>query len=155
VSRRTPLGFYVASIVAATFCTCMVTAVLALDYEGGGGMDGELVTIAARAAAALLAVLSAVAAEALWRARPWAWRASRTLALAYAAAVLVPCLMAGMTGLLIGFGILACSAIVVVPLLMYIRDRSAQLFGTPRIHHPPPPPLRMQVPAGRRAAPWW
>jgi hypothetical protein len=156
--RRTPLGFYVASVFAAVFCTCMVAAVLALDY--GRGVTNPLwETILARAAAALLAVLSAVAAEALWRARPWAWRASRTLAVAYVTVVIVPCLMYGLYGLMVAFPVLLFSAVVLVPLLMYIRDRSAQLFGTPRIRRPTPipsaPPVRVPVPAGRRAAPWW
>jgi hypothetical protein len=158
VSSRTPFGFYVASIFAATFGALMAFATVALDVDDGNML---LEVLLARAAAALLAALSAVAAEALWRARPWAWRASRTLAATYAGVVTIYfVVMYQLYGLFQALAVLIFSSVVVWPLLAYIRNRSTLLFGTPPVHPsvaraplhtPPPPPL----PAGRRPPPWW
>lgn len=166
VSPRTPTGFYVASVCAASFGALMAVMVLLMDQ--GDGLVWR--AIPGRAAAALLAALSGVAAEALWRARPWAWRASLALAVAYAALVTLFSVVGNEGGLVAALWILISSGVVVVPLLMYIRSRSAALFGTPPVrypvhrplpygpqppplHRPPPPPP--PLPAGRRPPPWW
>jgi len=167
VSPRTPTGFYVASVCAAAFGVLMAMAGLVMDDGGGPGWGA----IPGRAAAGLLAALSAVAAEALWRARPWAWRASRALAVTYAALVVTVCAAIGETAaVFVALWILIPSAMVVAPLLMYIRNRSADLFGTPFIPRPPvhppapyppasalhrPPPPPPPLPPGRRPPPWW
>lgn len=164
MSSRTPVGFYVAAIFAATFGALMALAVLALDGESWHPWE----TVLLRGPAAVLAALSAVAAEALWRARPWAWRASLALALAYGALVTLICVvMRELQGVFAAIWILLVSAPVVVPLLLYIRNRSADLFGTPFVrrpavyatppvspplHRPPPPP---PLPTGQRPPPWW
>lgn len=145
---RTPAGFYLLSICAAAFGVC---AALVAGLTENEGRPGE--TILVRALAALLACLSAVAAEALWRARPWAYRASLALAVAYAAAVTLLCLGTdGLDGLMTAFWILLFSAWVVVPIVVYVRGHSTRLFGTPR---PPSPVPRPVAPGGRRPQPWW
>ncbi len=150
MNPRTPLGFYVAALCAAGFGVLMGGTVVALDGAAAGGAVGMVL---GRAAAALLAALSAVAAEALWNARPWAWRASLVLALAYAAAVTLFCAVGGgVAGGVAAFMILVPSGGVLIPLLMYIRDRCAAMFGPaliPRSITPVP------APAGRRPPPWW
>lgn len=149
MSSRTPAGFYFASMCAAAFGGCM--ALLAGLVENLGSPP---VMILIRAVAGLLACLSAVAAEALWRARPWAYRASLALALAYAAAVTLLTLgVYGLNGLPATVGILLFSACVLLPIVMYVRDRTAWLFGPPR-RQPRPAPARPLAP-GRRPQPWW
>jgi peptidoglycan/LPS O-acetylase OafA/YrhL len=96
-----------------------------------------------RGVAALLAGLSAVATEALWRARPWVWRASLTLALAYAAAVLVAFSADSMSSIMDGVAVLLVSATVVVPLLAHVRRRAKAMW-------PKPPPRPAARPGGRR-----
>jgi len=166
VSSRTPTGFYLAALCVAAFGALMA-GILALGLDG----EGTWHTLLGRASAALLGALSALAAEALWRARPWAWRASRTLAGSYVAVVAVLCIAIGeAAAVFVALGILIPSAMVVAPLLMYIRNRSADLFGTPFIPRPPvyrgaphpsasalhrPPPPPPPLPPGRRPPPWW
>ena len=61
----------------------------------------------------------------------------------------------GMEGLWVAFWGLFFSAWVVLPILLYVRDRSSTLFGTPLRPRPAPPrPTAHPVPAGRRQ-PWW
>ena len=153
MSSRTPDGFYVASICAAAFGGCM--AVVAGPMENLGH---PWETVLTRALAGLLACLSGVAAEALWNARPWAYRASLALALAYAAAVtLLTLAVEGAGGLMVAFWILFVSAWVVVPIVMYVRNRSATLFGTPRPPGPrrpsPAPPSPVVRPVARPVPP--
>lgn len=149
MSSRTPAGFYFASMCAAAFGTCMG---LVAGLMENLGHPWETVLI--RALAGLLACLSGVAAEALWNARPWAYRASLALALAYAAAVTLLALAAeGAGGLMVAFWILFFSAWVVVPIMMYVRNRSVKLFG-PQRRQTRPAPMRPVAP-GRRPQPWW
>ena len=157
MSSRTPAGFYFASVCAAAFGGCM--ALLAGLVENLGSPP---VMILIRAVAGLLACLSAVAAvaaEALWNARPWAYRASLALALAYAAAItLLSLAYEGVGGLMVAFWILFFSAWVVVPIVMYVRNRSTKRFGPQRQQTRPAPmrPVpRPVAPGGRRPQPWW
>ncbi|HEU4559016.1 MAG TPA: hypothetical protein VFS20_14245 [Longimicrobium sp.] len=137
---HTPGGFYFAALCAAAFGAVMVAVMLPADES-----------LVVRAPAALLAALSGVAAEALWRARPWAYRATLTLALAYAAVVTLICVAGdGLDGLEAAFWILFFSAWVVLPIVLYVRDRSSTMFGTPRRPRPAPP-----LPPGVRQQPWW
>lgn len=139
MSSRTPAGFYFVSVCAAAFGGCMTLLAVLMENEGH-----PWETLLIRAVAGLLACLAGVAAEALWNARPWAYRASLALALAYAAAVtLLTLAVDGLKGLVAAFCILLFSTCVVLPIVMYVRDRSSTLFGTPR----PPSPVR------RRPAP--
>ena len=157
MSSRTPAGFYFVSVCAAAFGAIM--AMVAGLMENLGNPEE---TILIRAVAGLLACLSGVAAEALWRARPWAYRASLVLALAYAAAVTQLSLgLEGVDGLMAAFWILLFSAWVVVPTLAYVNDRSNRLFGPRRPRSPVPPspapprPVARPVPPGVRQQPWW
>ncbi len=104
-----------------------------------------------RAVAALLAALSGVAAEALWRARPWAYRATLTLALAYATVVTIGSLTDYGDGVSEAFRTLFFSSWLVLPIVLYVRERSSALFGTPPQPRPAPPrPAAHRVPTRRR-----
>jgi len=130
--RRPPFGFYLAALCAGGFGALMVRALLELDASRGGGP---------RLCAALLAALSAVAAEALWRARPWAFRASVTLAVT--AALLGASAMVAMRDPFVLAGALVLAAagmIVVIPMLAYIHHRSRQLWPARGVRVPAPRP---------------
>jgi hypothetical protein len=115
---RAPFGFWVAGAFSAWFCVAMVVIVCVADPD-----YDDAWMAAGRGAAGLLAVLSAVVTEALWRARPWVWRASLALALAYAVTILVAC------GIDFSWvGVVLASAVVVVPLLAYIRGRARMMW---------------------------
>ncbi|HEX8903768.1 MAG TPA: hypothetical protein VF771_02860 [Longimicrobiaceae bacterium] len=108
--RRTPLGLLVIGTVAGVAAVPM--ALIAVTLAPGTG------TIVSRAAAALLAVLSLVAAEALLRVRPWFHRASQALALAWCAVIMVAC--DGVGGVLPSLVVLMLTAMVLLPLLEYV-----------------------------------
>lgn len=152
MNGRVPGGFRVAALFAAGLGVMMLAAVLSLDV-GDSYQPGMV--ILNRALAGGLAALAGVAAEALWCARRWAYPATLALALACAAAVVVALVaVAGVAGGLLGsFFILILSAMIVLPIVLYVRDRSAALFGHPRPRVPrpavPPPP------PNRRPQPWW
>jgi len=116
--RRPPFGFYLAALCAVGFGARMVRALLEADAARGS-----------RLCAALLAALSAVAAEALWRARPWAFRASVTLA--FTAALLGAATVVAMRDPFIRAvapALVGAGAIVVIPILMYLHHRSRQMW---------------------------
>jgi hypothetical protein len=69
MSTQPPEGLRLLALVAAFFASVMMLVVAAAVSAGAGGTAG------------LLCVLAAVAAEALWHGRPWAFRASAALAL--------------------------------------------------------------------------
>lgn len=163
MNHRTPLGFYLSSIAAAGFGVLMLAMVVEMDgAPGDRAVPWEV--MAARAGAAMLVALGAVTAEALWFARRWAYRASLTLALGYAALVVGSFAAAdGAAGVGLAVWVLLFSALVVVPILLYVRDRSIALFGIP---HPPvpapryvPPPAPVAPPPrigpGGHPVPWW
>ncbi|HET7461950.1 MAG TPA: hypothetical protein VFJ82_11910 [Longimicrobium sp.] len=157
MNPRTPLGFYVCSIAAAGFGVLMLAAALLLEPGGDAFRATGLV---ARAGAALLAALAAVAAEALWCARRWAYPASLALALVYAGVLTALCVAVdGWPGLGIAFWALTCSAFVVAPIVAYVRGRSIALFGVPRAPvpapRPAPPPAPVRIGPNGRPVPWW
>ncbi|HET7461953.1 MAG TPA: hypothetical protein VFJ82_11925 [Longimicrobium sp.] len=126
----TPIGFYLCGIISAAFCAATVAAQFSLSPVGGES-PGRL---AVRGLSMLLVPLAAVVTEALWRARPWAYRASVTLAVVYAstlAAAAVATRGTEMMGsvLLWMFG----STVVVVPMLGYIHARTEQLWPRGRV----------------------
>ncbi|HEU4559021.1 MAG TPA: hypothetical protein VFS20_14270 [Longimicrobium sp.] len=134
---RTPFGFWVAGAFSAWFGVAMVVTVLSLESGGDSG------TVFFRGAAGLLAVLAAVVTEALWRVRPWVWRASLALALAYAV-IASAVLMAEPSGRISDvILVLGTSAVVVVPLLIYIYGRARDIWPRPR---PRPLSSPIQVP---------
>lgn len=148
MSSRTPAGFYFASVCAAAFGAMMALWFMATDESGR-----EAEVIALRGAAAVLAALAAVAAEALWNARRWAYRSTLALALTWTASVTLLSLgLMGLSGLGVAFWILFLSAWVVLPIVLYVRDRSSTMFGTPPRRRPAP---QRPLPPGVRQQPWW
>jgi len=124
----------------------MVAIVLSLEPNRDTG------TVFFRGAAGLLEVLSAVVTEALWRVRPWVWRASLTLALAYAV-IVFQALMAEPGGHVSdGMLALTISGVVVVPLLVYINHRAREIWP-PRHPRRPFNPVRVPRLSPRRR-PW-
>ncbi len=119
-----PFGFYVAGCFSAWFGAMLLIALVSMDAPGANQWNGLL----GRGSVALLAALAAVVTEALWRARPWVWRASLALALAYVAVVLAAFTGSDRGGIEVAVGVLAGSSTVLVPLLMYIRHRSRRLW---------------------------
>jgi hypothetical protein len=139
MNRHTPLGFYLSGIVSAMFGGVMLFLVAVLELSDGH----PEVMLVIRALAAGLAVLAAVATEALWFRRRWAYPATLALAVAFGATT------AGALPILIGtdlpaFIVLALCAGAVAPIVLYVRARSQTLFGTPA-------PAR----ARPHTAPWW
>ncbi|HET7461949.1 MAG TPA: hypothetical protein VFJ82_11905 [Longimicrobium sp.] len=127
MSTRTPTGFYLAGLCSAVFTGVMAWMVVQF---GLWTHDGSL---RVRAAAALLAVLGAVATEALWGARPWAYRASAALAVAYGASILALAFaQRGMGGVLGACWLLVASAVVVIPIVSYVREVCDDRFGQRR-----------------------
>ena len=145
MNGRTPSGFVVCGWVALCFCVAVLLGMVWAELDANWNEWG---LAAGRGAAALLAGLAAVVTEALWRARPWVWRASLSLALAFAATVAVAFGADGGDDLEVAISVLLMCAVVIVPLLVYIRNRSKALFGHPRPPHaapiavprPSPPP---------------
>jgi hypothetical protein len=132
----TPAGFYMAGFFSASLGMMSLSAFLT---DPAGHTLGDALT---DGALALIVVLSFVATEALWALRPWAWRASLTLALAFAGAWLVAWATdpgAGLVDGIVVVGLFSC--VFLVPLLAYIRSRSRMLW--------PPPP---RVPVSARPA---
>ena len=140
---RTPFGFWVAGAFSAWFGVAMLVTALSLQPHG------DVTTMLFRGGTALLTVLSAVVTEALWRVRPWVWRASLALALAYAVIGFAVFATEPGSGTGDALGLLAASAVVVVPLLAYIRGRAQDFWPrqpSPRSSAPipvrrPPPPM--------------
>jgi hypothetical protein len=145
---RATFGFYLAGCFSAWFGVMMLIASASMNPSPGGARHSAL----ARGATALLAALSGVVTEALWRARPWAWRASVALALVYVAAVLAVFGGGQPGGVATALGLLAASCPVVAPLLIYIRGHSRTLWppakqpGPARVAVPPPSAARQGAP---------
>jgi hypothetical protein len=127
MSSRTPAGFYFVSVCAAAFGVCMTLVAGMMEDLGG-----PLAMILIRAVAGLLACLSGVAAAALTLLSLWA---------------------CGLDGLMATVGILLFTGCVLLPIVMYVRDRTAWLFG-PQRQQPRPAPARPAAP-GRRPQPRW
>jgi hypothetical protein len=90
----------------------------------------------------LAAVFAAVAAEALWRCRPWCTRATAGY---FCAAILAPLAASVAAGELgsgdeVFFYILTKGIFCAIPVL-YVRSRASQLFA--------PPPVQLPVPLAR------
>lgn len=130
--KRPPFGFYLAGALAAAFAVLMARGALLRD----SWTEGDL---AMRGCALLLACLAAVVTEALWTARPWAYRSSLALATLFGGMVLaMGTFNGGFEGLTGTIAVLAFVGTVVVPLVVYVRERSADLFGTRTPRRPRP-----------------
>jgi hypothetical protein len=147
---HTPFGFVVCGLVALCFCVAVLLGIVWAELDADWNEWG---LTAGRGAAALLAGLSAVVAEALLRARPWVWRASLALALAYAATLLAAGSIGDAGALAATVLLLTVSSVVVVPMLAYIRGRAKAMW--PKQPQQPvtpiavPPPSRPMHPAQR------
>jgi len=132
----TPTGFYLCGLMSAMLC--VGTAALQFSLNPLPGESGG--RLAVRGLSMVLVPLAAVVTEALWRARPWAYRASLALALVYAA-TLAAAAVATRDTWMMGSVVLwaAGSAAVMVPMLGYIHTRSRQMW----------PRARVAVPAAR------
>jgi hypothetical protein len=155
MSSRVPGGFRIAALFAAGLGVMMLAAALRLDV-GASYQPG--IIMLNRALAAVLAALAGVAVEALWCARKWVYPASLALALAWAASVIITSVAASgvLWGLIGSFFALAVSATVVVPIVLYVRGRSAAMFGFPRMPVPTQyaPPSR-PAPGSPPPRTWW
>ncbi len=136
MNGRAPYGFWVCGWVALGFCAAVLLGIAWAELDADWNEWG---LAAGRGAAALLAGLSAVVTEALWRARPWVWRASLALAVAYAAVVLGAASIGDGGDLGAAIFLLTVSAVVVVPMLAYIRARAKVMW-------PKQPPQRSTAP---------
>jgi hypothetical protein len=150
--RRPPPGFRLAALYAAAFGAAMLWA------APGAGTPGNWVAPAERVDFALLAVLAAVAAEALWFGHRWAYPATRALAAAFTvSAVVMPCAVEGPEGLFVSMFLLFLGVAMGLPVVIYVREQSAAMFGIPRPR--PAPPQTVMPPASarpsRQPAPWW
>jgi hypothetical protein len=146
VRPRLPVDFAVLGAVAACFAVAMAVAVCMLDPALG---MAEWIMVL-RGAAAGLAVVSAVTAEALWRMRPWVWRASLALALACALAVIVVFATSPAGPLWSMLYFLAAGVVVGGPFLHHVRQRSRALWPH---RHPPRRAAAIRAPgAGLSAA---
>jgi hypothetical protein len=143
MSRKAPAGFYILGFVAAMLGALMVFLLTLLDPPDGF-REGLIVL---RAGTAGLAVLAAVATEALWFRRRWAYPATLALAIAVGAvvAVLLPG-FGGAVGLVPALAVLALFTGAMASIVLYVRACSRALFGIPR---PARPPVRPNQ------APWW
>jgi len=153
MNRRVPLGFYLSGIVSALYGVGNMLWLFFMDVDGG---DVKLV-MGLRLGAAILAAFAAVATEALWRARRWAYPASLALGLASGAALLgIALAFGGLRGMVVALVPLFLQAVIVVPIVLYVRYRSQQLFGIPRPAPQLPRPAP-RVPVGARTPPatWW
>ena len=129
-STPRPSGFFVLGASAFGFGALMAM-VLADPMVAAPGL------LPTRAAMACAGVLALVAGEALIFARPWAYRASVALALAYAAMVAVAAVQIGSWLMAVGFNVL--SAGITVPAVQYVRDSAARAAGGRR--RVPLPPI--------------
>ena len=109
-----------AALFAALLCIVVVT----------GETGRHFAELVMRAYVAVLAVVSLITAEAIWRVRPWAYRAGRALALLTLAVFALPALYSLVTlqlapalGFLFVGGVVA---LIVMPMVGYLRRTSGQ-----------------------------
>lgn len=122
---RRPIGFTVLALLLGL--RVLIGFLLAI----GVGLGSIPLSARGRGLTLLLAVFAAVAAEALWRCRPWCLRAS----VAYVgASILLPLMATAASGDLESFEALFTTIgklmIAAVPLL-YVHSRATRLFGRP------------------------
>lgn len=113
--------FFFSGLFAAGFAALMVGLLATLP-----GARGSAEVWLGRATLAVLGALAVVAVEALWRVRPWAWRASSALALAHTLAALAwGAARGGWDGVGMAGAYLFFSSFVVVPILANLYQRTA------------------------------
>jgi hypothetical protein len=131
--------FVFSGLFAATFAAGMAMLLAAVPVN----LADPAETWLGRTTLLVLGALAVVAAEALWRVRPWAWRASAALALAHTVAALGwGFAAAGWEGMGMAGAYLFFSSIVVVPILANLYHRTVappHLAGRRAVHAPPRP----------------
>jgi hypothetical protein len=116
MAKQRRVGLKILALCAALFAALMALLLFVTDGYAGRGAD------------ALLGALSLTAADALWCARPWAFRASAALAITTLATVVAGGIVSGD---LAGAGASLMLAVVfLVPTLAYVASVVATL-------HPP------------------
>ncbi len=115
-----PFGFLLLSVGAI----CVALACI-------GGVIDSGVAAPFRATYSLVTITSLLAAEALWRVRPWVFRATAAMLLSLAVTWVTGFVEGGggWEGLFIGVLSLGIPAGLAVPVLVYVHRRSIRLFG--------------------------
>lgn len=126
-----PLGFLLLSVGAI----CVALACI-------GGVIDSGVAAPFRATYSLVTITSLLAAEALWRVRPWAFRATAAMLLSLAVTWVTTFVHAdgGWEGFFVGVLSLVIPAALAVPVLIYVHRRSVRLFGTGKVAAAPRAP---------------
>ncbi len=118
-----PLGYLLLSVVAVCVALVSIQELADPDFGSGGA------AVLNRAAVALLAVASLLAAEALWCVRPWVVRASMAffLSLGVAAGVFShPRSLEELGRLMV---VIPAVLLVASPMLWYVDRRAARFFN--------------------------
>jgi hypothetical protein len=128
---RRPTEYGGMAFCAVAYGVLLAALVVALPGPAAGAWEGLVRTVALA-----LAALSFVAAEAIWRVRPWAYRAGLSLAWGTLACFLAPVAVAlAMLEIpaALGFALLAgLIALIVLPMVGYLRRMQPQLHPRPR-----------------------
>ncbi|HSU13868.1 hypothetical protein [Longimicrobium sp.] len=119
------------------FCAAVIGVVLAAlaVYPAAPGAWNAW-GVVFRGAGVLLSALALVTAEAIWRVRPWAYRAGAALAWSTIGCFVVPALAGLLMGELLGaFGMLLAAGFIafpVLPMVGYLRRMHPQLHPRPQ-----------------------
>lgn len=124
--RRRPLGFLALGLLLAYAAAMRAFGLLVAP------LPPELGGIAQRALYLVITVLLAVAAEALLRCRPWAYRAASALATGIFASLVIDAAVSGRLGFFEGIVILPLTGLVLWVPLAYVKDRTQRLYGPPQ-----------------------
>ena len=126
-----PFGFLLLSVPAL----CCALACIGAVMDSG-------VAAPFRATYSLVAVTSLLAAEALWRVRPWAFRATAAMLLSLAVTWVTMFIESGggWEGFFVGVLSLVPVAGLAAPVLIYVHRRSVRLSGTGKVAAAPRAP---------------
>lgn len=128
---RRPNEYGGMALCAVVYGVLLATFAVALPGPAAGAWEGLV-----RTAALTLAALAFVAAEAIWRVRPWAYRAGFSLAWGTLACFLAPAAVAVVMldiPAALGFAVVAgLVALIVLPMVGYLRRMQPQLHPRPR-----------------------
>lgn len=129
--QRRPTEYGGMAFCAAVYGILLAVLAVALPGPATDPVEGGV-----RAVALTLAALAFVTAEAVWRVRPWAYRAGFALAWGTLACFLAPAVVAVLTLELpaaLGFVIMAgLVALIALPMVGYLRRMQPQLHPRPR-----------------------
>ena len=132
-TRVVPRGFVLCGVFSLCFSFAVLMLLVVMEVDGERGRLAGRLAMGVRGAAVLLLSLGLITTEALWKARPAAYPASLALAVSYLVSVpAVAAIVAAAEGepvfLQRAAFLLGASAVVVIPMLLYIRYRSRQLW---------------------------